>query len=102
MGVHTQDVPFALLGSGLGSFENAGLRSRDESADVDVRTTAGLETGATLGVAIFMRGCEMKDHGRLFSYSPYGRKTGLAILHLRGSAVTVGNQEEFARLRGFG
>jgi hypothetical protein len=30
----------------------------DSGADVDVRTTAGLETGAT-----FMRGCEPKDHG---------------------------------------
>jgi hypothetical protein len=33
-------------------------RGSFENADVDVRGTAGLETGAT-----FMRGCEPKDHG---------------------------------------
>jgi hypothetical protein len=38
-----------------------------EIADVDVRTTAGLETGAT-----FTPGCEPKDRERLFSSNPSG------------------------------
>jgi hypothetical protein len=55
----------------LGSFEN-GVKAVDASAGEDARTTAGLETGATGGVAIFMPGCETKDHERLFSASPSG------------------------------
>jgi len=39
----------------------------DPNADVDVRGTAGLETRAT-----FMRGCEPKDHERLFCCIGFG------------------------------
>jgi hypothetical protein len=39
----------------------------DPRADVDVRGTAGLETRAT-----FMRGCEPKDHERLFCGVGFG------------------------------
>lgn len=47
----------------------------DASAGVDARTKAGLETGATV-VCFFIRICEPKDHGRLFSFPPSGRGYG--------------------------
>jgi hypothetical protein len=65
---HSTILPFWLLRKYKSLWVGAG-------AGEDAHTTAGLETRRYPATAIFVPGCEPKDHERLFSFYPYGITT---------------------------